>query len=146
MNRLARNRLSAWIALVAMVAQVFFGAAHAAAMAAVAAGPLVLTRTDTLSFDLLQICSANGLIRINRVTPDGHRSPAGPPQQQDTAKDQCPVCGSASTSPFTGVATVHVPVLPFLPEVFSLAPGKWLTAIRTGRQHLIRAPPPVTQL
>ena len=141
MNCLARNRLSAWLALVAMAAQVFFGAAHAAAMAAVAAGPLVLTRADTLSFDLLQICSANGLIQINRAAPVGGQPPATPQQQQDTAKDQCPVCGSASTSSFTGVATFHVPALPSLPEVFSLAPGKWLTAARISRQNLIRAPP-----
>jgi hypothetical protein len=145
MNRLARTRLPAWLARVAMTALVFFGAAHAAAMAAVAAGPLVLTRADTLSFDLLQICSANGLIQINRTAPDGRQPPVNP-QQQDTAKDQCPVCGSASTSPFTGVATVHVPVLPFLPEAFSLAPDKWLTATRTNRQNLIRAPPQFTSL
>ncbi len=95
MVQLARNYLATWFAMLAIASQVFFGMAHIAAMLAVAAGPLVLKSPDSLSFSLLQICSANGLISFQ---DDPSASPDNPDPDQ-IAKDRCPVCVSAAVAP-----------------------------------------------
>ncbi len=53
-----KRRISVWLAVMAMCSQVLFGAAHAASMAATAFGPLVLDASPSVSFGLLEICTA----------------------------------------------------------------------------------------
>lgn len=94
MGQLRSNYLVTWFAMLAIACQIFFGIAHVTAMlVAVSAGPHFLDRnSDSLSFSLLQICSANGLIAIE---DDPHSSD----DKDQIAKDRCPVCVSAAVGP-----------------------------------------------
>ncbi len=132
-----RYRSGAWLAIAAMVLQVVFGTAHAASMAAAAFGPLVIERSSALTFDLLQICSANGLIEIRSTTT--HED--GQTRQENTAKDRCPVCGSASVSPAITATAVDIEPAPFLQDLVPLALGQGIRASRRNHQYLIRGPP-----
>jgi formate dehydrogenase maturation protein FdhE len=133
----ARHRFGAWLAIAAMVLQVMFGTAHAASMAAAAFGPLVIERSSALAFDLLQICSANGLIEIrSQTTNEG-----GQTKQENTAKDRCPVCGSASVSPAIAAAAVDVEPAPFLQVLVPLALEQGVVVTRCSHRHPIRGPP-----
>ena len=136
-HRLARNRPGAWLAIAAMVLQVLFGTAHAASMAAAAFGPLVVEKSSALAFDLLQICSANGLIEIRSqsLNEDGQSG------KKSTAKDRCPVCGSASVSPAIAAVAADVPPAPFVQMLLPLALEQGTVITRGNTQHLIRGPP-----
>ncbi|HHK75131.1 MAG TPA: hypothetical protein ENJ57_08190 [Rhizobiales bacterium] len=135
--RLARQRFGAWLAITAMVCQVLFGTAHAASMAAAAFGPLVVEKSSALAFDLLQICSANGLIEIrSKTTNEG-----GQPEQKNAAKDRCPVCGSASVSPAIAAVAADVQPASFIQMLIPLALEQGLVVMDGTPQYLIRGPP-----
>jgi len=135
MCKIARSRAAAWLSICAMVLQVLFGAAHAASMAATAFGAVSLDQAPSGSFGLLQICTANGLIEIR---PGGEN---GQPRQENTVKDLCPVCGSASVSPAIAALGADVPAVPFTPVVIPLIPEQCAVITQPSRQHLIRGPP-----
>jgi len=124
-----------------MVFQVLFGTAHAASMAAAAFGPLVVEKSSALAFDLLQICSANGLIEVRSKTTNK----SGQTKQENTTKDRCPVCGSASVSPAIAAAAADVGPAPFLQVLVPLALEQGVVATPRSHQYLIRGPP-LTQI
>jgi len=129
------RRFGTWIALFAMLFQVLFGAAHAAALAASACGPLVISQTPNASFGLLQICTANGLISI---VPADRR---GDVPSKNTAEDRCHVCGSASVSPFLDAPAVAILMTGFVTVVNSPPQQTCALISSISRAHPIRAPP-----
>ncbi len=144
MNRFAHHkhrktgrRVTPWMALLAMMLHVLFGAAHSAAMAAASMGPLVLAGAPTASFGLLQICTANGLIELR--TEEGRDGHSG--QHGSKATDRCSVCGSASVAPAIGAAAVTLLPVAFVPEAFPLPPQYNVASSASERRTSIRAPP-----
>ena len=130
------RRFGAWLAILAMVSQVMFGAAHAAALAASAFGPLVISQTPEASFGLLEICTANGLIRI---VPNGPSE--GKTSRKNTAEDRCHVCASAGASPFIDAPAVVLDALGFIAVAISPLQQTRSHILRLSRAHPIRAPP-----
>jgi hypothetical protein len=130
------RKFGAWLAVFAMVSQVLFGAAHAAALAAAAFGPLTISQTPNASFGLLQICTANGLIR---VIPNGPLK--GKNSQQNSAEDRCHVCASASASPFIDAPAVAIDANGFVSVVNSPPQQTCALVLGISRAHPIRAPP-----
>ncbi len=94
-----------WMALTAMLAQLFFSTAHMAALAATISGPVSLTGTPSGSLGFLEICSANGLLR---VTPEGLIPK--PIKNDSDPTSQCPVCLSAAIGAFANI-TIHAELL-----------------------------------
>jgi len=130
------RRSGAWLAILAMISQVMFGAAHAAALAAAAFGPLTISQTPDASFGLLQICTANGLIRI---VPSGPLK--GKTSQQKSAEDRCHVCASAGASPFIDAPAVVLDASAFTAVVDSPPQQSCAHVLNLSRAHPIRAPP-----
>ncbi len=136
MHRLKGQRVAAFVALYALVLEIFFGAMHAAALAASAFGP----PRNPQSF-IFQICTPGGLISVRLVEPNGKADRETTPGSRKAASDFCPVCGSTAVSPFTFAPPATVP-----PASQSLAgvlvphqlTGRSLTAWRSVH---IRAPP-----
>jgi len=131
------RRLGGWLALVAMLAQVFFSTVHVAAVAATLSGPLTLKEAPEAGLGLRVICTANGLIQ---VLPD-EVDPTSETDAPTTINQQCPVCASAATALFA------VPS-----EPLSLAPACSKTTVthqqvislinrQTRRLDVIRSPP-----
>ena len=133
---MGKRRGAAFIALYALLLEIFFGAMHAAALAASAFGP----PTDPSSF-IFQICTPDGIAEMPadvRSRDDGSSPRQQSPRQ--SASDFCPVCGAAATSPFTAATPVtvppgHRPVDDFTVETRQ---ARSLTAWRANRA---RAPP-----
>ena len=126
------RRIRVWLALAAMLAQLFFSTAHLTAMAATISGPVSLAGTPAGALGLLEICTANGLLR---VSPDSSL-----PQPSDSA-DQCPVCASAAMTAFTDAAVKAEPIALAAETVIPAARPDTLwqdTIILAGA---IRAPP-----
>ncbi len=135
LQRMRRRRGAAFVALYALVLEIFFGAMHAAALAASAFGP----PANPQSF-LFQICTPGGITSI-RVTNSERSDKPAAPTSRGSASDFCPVCGSTAVSLFTYVPPVTVPpVAPSLSETIQPEDRqvRSLTAWRTRR---IRAPP-----
>ncbi len=108
-DRLGHARWPAVIGLYALLLELFFGAMHAAALAASAFGP----PRNPDSF-LFMICTPNGLVSVQRgdlERADAHGSPTAPTSRK-SASDFCPVCGSSAVSPFTFAAPASVPPAP----------------------------------
>ena len=133
---LRSRKFGAWVAIFAMVSQVLFGAAHAAALAAAAFGPLTISQTPNASFGLLEICTANGLIR---VIPNGPLK--GKNSQRNSAEDRCHVCASASASPFIDAPAVAMDASGFVAVVNSPPQPACALVPSISRAHPIRAPP-----
>lgn len=91
MNRIGRTRLAAVMGLYALLLELFFGAVHAAALATTAFGP----PRDPGSF-IFRICTPAGLASLSPAGAD-----AQAPDSRKAASDFCPVCGTATVSPFT---------------------------------------------
>jgi len=133
MQRLRAARVPAYVALYALLIEIFFGALHAAALAASAFGP----PADPDSF-VFQICTPSGLSSV-RVPRNGSGKSA--PSHGQSSGNFCPVCGSAAVSLFTLASPVSVP--PVAHAVFS----QLLPQDRTHRSLTawwgvrIRAPP-----
>ncbi len=134
MRRLRRARAPAFVALYALLIEIFFGAMHAAALAASAFGP----PADPDSF-LFQICTPSGLTSI-RVTDEKGERPA-PSSSRGQASDFCPVCGSTAVSLFTFALPASVP--PVAHAVFSqlLPQDRTHRSLTAWRGVRIRAPP-----
>lgn len=134
LQRMRTRRGAAFIALYALLIEIFFGAMHTAALAASAFGP----PANPDSF-LFQICTPGGVTSI-RVTDEKSEKPAQQ-SSRGSASDFCPVCGSTAVSLFTYAPPAAVPPAPravfshFRMESWS---GRSLTAWRSPR---IRAPP-----
>lgn len=133
-----QKRYPVWMALAAMLAQLFFSTAHMAALAATVAGPITLTGTPTGSFGLLEICTADGLLRI---------SPEGAPPQNNkhsaNPAEQCPVCASSAIGAFTDAAGYAVFADIAVPPVLAALPPQVLKAAPCRTALAIRAPPKV---
>ncbi len=135
LQRMRRKRGAAFVALYALVLEIFFGAMHAAALAASAFGP----PANPQSF-LFQICTPGGITSIRVADGEKGDKPAAP-ASRGSASDFCPVCGSTAVSLFTYAPPVTVPpVAPSLSEIIQPEDQqvRSLTAWRTRR---IRAPP-----
>jgi hypothetical protein len=131
---LRTRRVASFVALYALLIEIFIGAMHSAALAASAFGPPV--NPDSFLF---QICTPSGITSI-RVAGDESGTPAQK-GSRGSASDFCPVCGSTAVSLFTYAPPAAVPPAP--QAVFSrIKPedrsGRSLTAWRSRR---IRAPP-----
>jgi|GEM_PF-4410960 len=135
------RRYTGWLALVAMLAQVFFSTVHMAAVAATLSGPLTIKETPAGSLGLLEICTANGLIQI--AVDDG-----GPVADANNDSDnpkttnlQCAVCGSAATALFATPGE-QLP-LALACEKASIAPQQIsiLDNRQSRRLDVIRSPP-----
>ncbi len=134
MRRLRKWRSATYVAFVALVLEIFFGAIHAAALAATALG----TPAGSNSF-IGQICTPDGLKTIT-LGGEGQGSP-NKSGSRGAASDYCPVCHASATSPLalpSGVA-----VLPPLSLVMADGwPRQDVFAGPTSWQNaLIRAPP-----
>ncbi len=137
LSQLARSYIAAWFAMLAISLQILFGMAHTTAMLAVAAGPLVLNSPDSLSYSYLQICTANGLISFESGSlPEG--SSEG---DQEKAKDRCPVCTSAATSPFTADNSIPICPSPDLERAIAIPDLHQLLALGDEWHEPIRGPP-----
>ncbi|HAT85620.1 DUF2946 family protein [Cohaesibacter gelatinilyticus] len=137
LSQLARSYIAAWFAMLAISLQIVFGMAHTAAMLAVAAGPLILNSPDSLSYSYLQICTANGLISF-----EGGSLPEGSSERdQEKAKDRCPVCTSAATSPFTADAGIPICPIPDLDRAIAIPDLHQLFALHDEWHEPIRGPP-----
>ncbi len=136
MHRLKGQRIAAFVALYALVLEIFFGAMHAAALAASAFGP----PRNPQSF-IFQICTPGGLVSVKPAELEGKAGREATPASRKAASDFCPVCGSTAVSPFTFAPPVTVPPAPrslsgvLVPHQVS---GRSLTAWRSVH---IRAPP-----
>ena len=90
------RRFSGWLALVAMLAQIFFATAHVAAVAATLSGPITVNKAPDTGLGIVVICTANGLIQ---VLPD-EADPSSNTDTPTTINQQCPVCASAAVALF----------------------------------------------
>lgn len=136
MRRIGALRAATFVALYALVLEIFFGAMHAAALAASAFGP----PRNPQSF-LFQICTPSGLVSVKPTELSGKDGRERTPVSRKAASDFCPVCGSTAVSPFTFAPPVSVPPAPqSLSGVLvpPLVAGRSLTAWRSVH---IRAPP-----
>jgi len=131
------RRFSGWLALVAMLAQIFFATAHVAAVAATLSGPLTVKQAPDSGLGIIVICTANGLIQ---VLPD-EADPSSGTDTPTTINQQCPVCASAATALFaaptepTSFAPTHCKATITPQQVISLGNSK------TRRLDVIRSPP-----
>jgi len=105
-RRLRRSRTGVRLSLFAMLLQFLFTLDHVSAMAVAAArgGP------DGSPLGLLQICTAQGLIRIpapNGVGPDGRPLP---PASHNGGADVCVLCGTAAVSGSSGAPLFIIPL------------------------------------
>ena len=135
LQRIRTRRSASFVALYALLIEIFIGAMHSAALAASAFGP----PADPDSF-LFQICTPGGITSIQVTDSEKSDKPAAP-TSRGSASDFCPVCGSTAGSLFTYVPPVTVPpVAPSLSEIIQPEDRqvRSLTAWRTRR---IRAPP-----
>lgn len=133
MRRLGRARLASLVGLYALVLEIFFGAVHAAALAATVTG--APRNPNSLIF---QICTANGLVSAKSAEGGKRNVPA-----RNAASDFCPVCNSAAISFFTFAAP------PALPHASMALVGKVVHSNQTlpafcfSHFSRIRAPPVV---
>lgn len=130
------KQVSVWVALAAMLAQLFFSTAHMVAMAATVAGPVVLTDTPAGSLGLLEICTANGLLRIspNGTVPDTDKN-------SSRSGETCAVCASAAIGSFTDAAVHAVVTAPYGEPVPAAGPVQYSCHAAPVRAGIIRAPP-----
>ena len=133
MIRIGRTRLAAVVGLYALVLELFFGSVHAAALAATAFGP----PRDAGSF-IFRICTPAGLVSLSPTGPD-----AKAPASRNAASDFCPVCGTATVSPFTIATPAALPV----PRLILVGrAGPWRVTPHKPATHgtrRIRSPPAV---
>ncbi len=128
------QRMGRWLAIIAMTFQVMFGAAHAAALAAAAFGPLTIGAMPEASFGLLQICTADGLIQIGTEGKNGSKP-------RNSAEGACPVCSSASASSFTSTPASAIVTAPFVHVVISPPRDICVRTRCISRANPIRGPP-----
>ena len=128
------QRVGRFVAILAMVFQVLFGTAHAAALAAAAFGPLTIAAAPEASFGLLQICTADGLIQLKAKGQNGNTP-------RNTAEGACPVCSSASASPFTSTPATVVVAAAFVHVVISPPRSICAQTRCNSRANPIRGPP-----
>lgn len=135
MGQLRSNYLVTWFAMLAIACQIFFGMAHITAMLAVAAGSQILEKGgNSLSFSLLQICSANGLISIED-------DPYSSEDNEQVAKDRCPVCVSAAVGPALDMVADAAPFATMEADSFEQSPLVRLVARAPPHLEPIRGPP-----
>jgi hypothetical protein len=134
---LRQSRWGAFVGLLAMLLQVLFAAEHASAMAAAVArgGP------DGKPMGLLDICTAQGLLRL--PAPAGADGKAGAPASNPGGAT-CAVCVTAATAgngdvPAAAPAAI-IPTQLQIALVVSVADGPVL-ASGLDRSHPVRAPP-----
>jgi len=133
MRWLGQARLASLAGLYAFVLEIFFGAVHAAALAATATG--APRNPNSLIF---QICTVNGLVSTQDAEGGKRTVPA-----RNAASDFCPVCSSAAVSFFTFAAPPDLPHAP-MALLGKVVPGNQaLPALRFVRFSRIRAPPVV---
>ncbi len=128
------QRMGRGLAIIAMVFQVLFGAAHAAALAAATFGPLTIGAMPEASFGLLQICTADGLIQIGTDGQKGNKP-------RNTAEGACPVCTSASVSSFTSTPATAIIAAAFVHVVISPPRSICEQTRCLSRANPIRGPP-----
>ncbi len=134
---MGKRRGAAFIALYALLLEIFFGAMHAAALAASAFGP----PTDPSSF-IFQICTPDGIAEMPadvRSRDDGSSPRQQSPRQ--SASDFCPVCGAAATSPFTAATPVTVPPWQAALSLVSMPGSRQARSLTAWRANRARAPP-----
>lgn len=132
------RKMPVWFAVLSMMLQIVFSAEHASASAAATAlgGPV------GMPVGFLQICTAEGLVRV-RMPMDG-----GLPDPQGAGGGEaCAICGVAAVS---GATEAPLPLAPAVPHYY--APPVYETCIqpaparpRLAPAHKPRAPP-LTQI
>ncbi|PLX45898.1 MAG: hypothetical protein C0605_00235 [Hyphomicrobiales bacterium] len=132
MARRKSGRLPVWFALLSMFLQVVFSAEHASASAAATA----MGGSAGLPVGFLQICTAEGLVRL---------SPPGDNESGSGAKggEACAICGVAAVS---GAAEIPLPVLPaaltdYVHLIFVPAPAAAVQWAAPPAAYSSRAPP-----
>ncbi len=133
MHRLRQARLASLLGLYALVLEIFFGAVHAAALAATADG--IPRNPNSLIF---QICTVNGLVSA-KVSGSGKQNVPS----RNAASDFCPVCNSAAVSFFAFATPPGLP--PASPALlWRVSPDNQdRPVLRYFRLSRIRAPPVV---
>ena len=139
MQRLREGGVFTVVALYALVLEIFFGAMHAAALAAAAAGPA--RNPDSFIF---AICTPQGLRTpsADELRQSNTGNSTGQPVRK-AASDFCPVCGSAAASPFSmgRSPTIVAATVAYRHIRFAPPDERHLPQLVQGARR-IRAPPP----
>jgi len=88
-----RGAFASWMAVLAMLLQVFFATVHATATAIAAYAPPQSESSSKIPAGIFQICTAQGIQQI------GDKSNGTGGQNDNTVSSSCPICNSASVSP-----------------------------------------------
>jgi hypothetical protein len=88
MRLLGKDILATWIALIAIIANLFFvGVVHSTSVWIAAAGPAAQLEANNIASSFFEICSAGGLVSLDGEEGEGEFDP-----------DRCPVCSAAAAT------------------------------------------------
>ena len=117
--------------LLALTGQLFFDVVHTTSLWVASSGPVAQVAKGTTAYSFLQICSAGGLIKLDKT--DG--------KADDTGRNICPVCASAATSPMMSGEAVHIDFAPHFDTLFPVSLEHQLIARASEQSVFIRGPP-----
>ncbi len=131
----ARTSFASWMAILAMLLQVFFATVHATATAIAASAPPQSERSSETPFGIFQICTAAGIQQI------GDKPTGTGGQKDNTVSSSCPICNSASVSPAINAKAVDCLSSDRLSMAMPVPPVSLPHTLSLQRTNPIRGPP-----